>query len=130
MFQIALLRLLTPFVTRIGSPSFRRFLLNFVPIRAVQKLKEMSDVMENTCKDILRQKRESIELNEIGDGKDIMSLLRTCQSKLPDYHANFRTNSGKISPGATLSPFAKVRANEIASEADRLSEAELLGQMK
>lgn len=105
MFQIALLRLLTPFVTRIGSPSFRRFLLNFVPIRAVQKLKEMSDVMENTCKDILRQKRESIELNEIGDGKDIMSLLRTCQSKLPDYDANFRTNSGKLSPGATLSPF-------------------------
>ena len=85
MFQIALLRLLTPFVTRLGSPSFRRFLLNFVPIQAVQKLKEMSDTMEMTCKDILREKRESRKLESgdgNGDGKDIMSILRKFSSYL------------------------------------------------
>ena len=57
MFRIAPLRLLTPFVTRLGPPELRRFMLNLVPISAVQELKNMSDQMDRTCRDILRHKR-------------------------------------------------------------------------
>ncbi|THH10431.1 hypothetical protein EW145_g1337 [Phellinidium pouzarii] len=111
MFRIAPLRLLTPFITRLGPPAFRRFLLNFVPIEAVQLLKQMSDQMDRTCKEILHEKRHSgvvdpagygfngkgSSSDTLGDGKDIMSIL--------------------------------LRANEAADEKERLSEAELLGQV-
>ncbi|KAH8111360.1 cytochrome P450 [Phellopilus nigrolimitatus] len=111
MFRIAPLRLLTPFITRLGPPAFRRFLLNFVPIQAVQLLKQMSDHMDQTCKEILREKRATSNATHIGhgdgkamaltdvirDGKDVMSIL--------------------------------LKANEVANEEERLSEAELLGQM-
>lgn len=89
MFRIAPLRLLTPFATRIGSPKLRRFLLDLVPIEAVQLLKRMSDQMDRTCKEILRAKRTAgksdgiisesdvtLTSDTIGDGKDIMSILR------------------------------------------------------
>ncbi|KAI5120423.1 hypothetical protein M0805_006923 [Coniferiporia weirii] len=112
MFRIAPLRLVTPFVTQLGPPAFRRFLLNFVPIQAVQLLKQMSDQMDQTCREILLKKRVEHERKDIlkdhgfdnpaspdmsGDGKDIMSIL--------------------------------LRANEAAGEKERLSEAELLGQV-
>ena len=57
MFRIAPLRLLTPFVTRLGPPAFRRALVEMVPIAAVQQLKDMSDQMDRTCREILNQKR-------------------------------------------------------------------------
>lgn len=85
MFQTAFLRLLTPFIVQIGSPSLRRSLLNFVPVKAVQRLKKMSDVMDTTCRDVLNNKRSILQSGLIddrsfgitGDEKDIMSILRT-----------------------------------------------------
>ena len=62
-------------------------MLNFVPIKAVHKVKAMADVMEETCRGILNRKREARK-NSVAErtgpadadveAKDVMSVLRTC----------------------------------------------------
>lgn len=71
MFRIAPLRLLTPYVTRLGPPGFRRFLLRLVPIRAVQQLREMADQMERTCREVLRRKRHPLNATNLGSGSKL-----------------------------------------------------------
>lgn len=94
LFSISLLRLLTPFVIRLGTPEFRRYMLRFVPIPAVHKVKEMSDVMERTCRRILDKKRESRKIekknydNDDRDERDVMSVLR----RLPVFSVVFLTD--------------------------------------
>ncbi|KLO11217.1 cytochrome P450 [Schizopora paradoxa] len=114
LFSIALLRLLTPFVLKLGPPAFRRFILDWmVPVKAVQKVKHMADVMDRTCREVLERKRvgrdvgvddadtdeEKLggEVRVDGDGKDIMSIL--------------------------------LDSNDVAKDSEKLSDAELLGQM-
>lgn len=81
LFSISLLRLLTPFITRLGPPGFRRFMLRFVPIKAVHKVKAMADAMEETCMAILKTKRERSRAGEaekngvVDDEKDVLSIL-------------------------------------------------------
>ena len=50
-----------------------RFLLELVPIRAVQELKEMSDQMERTCREILHQKRHPRRSDSVASGKAMES---------------------------------------------------------
>ncbi|KAF5376914.1 hypothetical protein D9615_007312 [Tricholomella constricta] len=103
IFSLSLVRQFAPFLSRLGPPAFRRKLVEWIPNQAVQKVKNMSDVMHETAKDILRRKRTAItqELEagscEASRAKDIISVL--------------------------------LRANNEASATEKLSEAELTGQM-
>ncbi|KAF9457370.1 cytochrome P450 [Collybia nuda] len=103
IFSLSMVRQFAPFLSKLGSPSFRRKLVEWTPNRAVQKVKNMADVMHETAQGILRQKRETI-LQELEDGspdssptKDIISIL--------------------------------LRANDKAAADKKLSESELTGQM-
>ncbi|KAG6827437.1 hypothetical protein H0H92_011792 [Tricholoma furcatifolium] len=104
IFSLSLVRQFAPFLSRLGSPAFRRKLVEWTPHHAIQKVKNMSDVMHETAVDILRRKRmditqelEASESPESSTAKDIISVL--------------------------------LRANNKASDAEKLSEAELTGQM-
>ncbi|KAM5540033.1 hypothetical protein V8D89_006173 [Ganoderma adspersum] len=96
-------REISPFLRYLGPAWFRRFLLHFVPIPSVQRLKNITDTMYQRTTEIYFAKKAAIEsgdeevLNSMGEGKDIMSVL--------------------------------LRENMKASEEDRLSDAEVLGQM-
>lgn len=85
IFSLSLVRQFAPFLSKLGPPSFRRKLVELTPNSAVQKVKNMSDVMHQTASQILRQKRAEI-IQEVQDGdspqssssrpKDIISILR------------------------------------------------------
>ena len=81
LFQLSVLRQFVPFATRLGPAKFRRFLLNFVPVKAVHTVKKMSDIIYATSKNILDQKREAWQPGDdrTNSGKDVMSVL--CEHK-------------------------------------------------
>lgn len=101
IFSLSLVRQFAPFLSKLGPPSLRRKLVEWTPNAAVQKVKRMSDVMDQTAQEILRQKREDIANEglpyDYEEGKDIISVL--------------------------------LRANDNANEAEKLSDIELTGQM-
>ncbi|KAH9949937.1 cytochrome P450 [Amylocystis lapponica] len=94
---------MTPYFSAIGSPTFRRRLLDMMPHKQTQRLKEIVDTMWDAACTIFDAKKNALQagdeavMKQIGEGKDIMSIL--------------------------------MKANMDASEDDRLSEAELVGQM-
>ncbi|KAG6856810.1 hypothetical protein H0H87_000509 [Tephrocybe sp. NHM501043] len=100
IFSLSLIRQFAPFLSRLGPPAFRRKLVELVPNQAIQKVKDMSDVMHETALDILRRKR-----------KDITQEL---SADSPEY------SSAKD---------IIIRANNQATATDKLSDAELTGQM-
>ncbi|KAJ7617102.1 cytochrome P450 [Roridomyces roridus] len=104
IFKLSLIRQLAPFLVRLGPAWLRRLLVNCTPIPAVQRLKEMSDVMHASAVAILEKARQGLRDADAGGdrqgkgkAKDITSLL--------------------------------LRANENAGDAEQMSDAELTGQM-
>jgi hypothetical protein len=72
-------------VAKIGPPAFRRWVMRWVPLPDLHKVRDMSDYMWELSKEILEGKRRALEegdeavQKQVGKGKDIMSIL----SKLP-----------------------------------------------
>ena len=71
---------LAPLV-RIGTPKFRRFILNLIPWKALHQLRDISDVVHNTAVEIINSKKRALAdgdeavARQIGQGKDILSVL-------------------------------------------------------
>ncbi|KAF9565116.1 cytochrome P450 [Agrocybe pediades] len=88
---------------KIGTPRFRRFIVDILPARSVRELKNIIDTMHDTSVMIYQSKKKAIAegdatlAEQIGRGKDIMSIL--------------------------------MRANMSASAEDSLTEDEVIGQM-
>ncbi|PCH40497.1 cytochrome P450 [Wolfiporia cocos MD-104 SS10] len=97
------LRRLTPLVSNLGPAWFRRAVLDVIPSKRVQTVKKIVDTMDARSTEIYEAKKAAIRegdeklLKQIGEGKDIMSVL--------------------------------MKANMVASEADKLPEHELIAQM-
>ncbi|RPD55386.1 cytochrome P450 [Lentinus tigrinus ALCF2SS1-7] len=72
--------ILGPFAL-LGPAWFRRKVVELIPSTRVQRLKEIVDTMHQRSVDIVSQKKAAMEngddaiLRQIGDGKDIMSIL-------------------------------------------------------
>ena len=82
--HFSLLLLATNFLFEIGSPSFRRFLLDLIPYRKLQEFKHVVDTMAHKSSEIFRAKKQAsisddhgtgAVAQQLSDGKDIMSLL-------------------------------------------------------
>ncbi|GBE82529.1 Docosahexaenoic acid omega-hydroxylase CYP4F3 [Sparassis crispa] len=104
MFSLGIIRFAIPFVVTRGSASFRRWVLDMIPSKRVQNVKQAVDVIHKKSVEVLRSKTSALQsgddalLQRVGEGKDLMSIL--------------------------------LRANMIATaEHDRLSEDELLAQV-
>lgn len=87
MFSLGGLIFLTPYVAKLGPPAFRRWILdNCVPDPKVQYLKGLIDFMSVQAKDLIFQKRMALKegdeamMQQVGEGKDIMSILCTSLS--------------------------------------------------
>ena len=97
----------------------RRVLANLVRWKDLQDIRDIVDVIHETSVEILESKRKALAegdeavQRQIGHGKDILSILSKCVV---------------YNPLILNKPFS-VRANMEASETDRLSESELLGQV-
>ena len=74
---------LTPLVTRLGTPKFRRFIMDLLPWKTLHQLRDITDVMHDTSVEIVKSKKRALEDGEeavagqIGEGKDILSILST-----------------------------------------------------
>ncbi|KAA1478681.1 cytochrome P450 [Dentipellis sp. KUC8613] len=102
LFSVSLIRQFAPFIARLGSPSFRRTIVEYTPNGTIQKIKNMSDVMYDTARDILQTKRRDIakwgyEGSENEGLKDVVSVL--------------------------------MKENDRAAAAEKMTEDEIIGQM-
>ena len=71
---------LTP-LAKLGTPKFRRFILDIIPWKTLHQLRDISDVIHNTAVEIINSKKRALEdgdeavARQIGQGKDILSIL-------------------------------------------------------
>jgi len=81
LFQLSLARQFAPFLSKLGPPWFRRKLVEWTPHSAVQKIKDMSDIMHREAQKILHQKRELLRQSVLysdggaARGNDITTAL-------------------------------------------------------
>ncbi|KAJ7495126.1 cytochrome P450 [Mycena latifolia] len=78
VFKMGILFPLLPWVSRIGSPAFRRFLVNVIPSRTLHKARDLVDAMESTANKLIAEKKAAVTHGQldVDDGsRDIMSLL-------------------------------------------------------
>ncbi len=77
-------RFLCHHANKFGPPRLRRIFASLFPDRNIQKLKRIIDSIEDRSKEILEAKKGAILVEgddevlkmEVGEGKDIMSILR------------------------------------------------------
>lgn len=79
------MRQFLPWVTNIGlSANFRKTLVEMVPWKPVKDVVDITRVIDLTSRDILESKKRALEkgdsavMHQVGEGKDIMSVLRMC----------------------------------------------------
>ena len=85
MNHIAVIRaFVTPFVY-LGPAWLRRKIVDMIPAERVQRMKNITDTMFNKSVQIINEKKAAIEhgdeavLQQVGEGKDVMSILRVCR---------------------------------------------------
>ena len=106
---------------RLGTQRFRRFLVENAPWKMIKDMKEIVDTLHNTSVEIFESKKHVLQegnegvADQIGRGKDIISIL------------SIHTFPSSIQGLTKISP---VKANMEAADEDKLSDAELLGQIK
>ncbi|KAJ3893683.1 cytochrome P450 [Lentinula edodes] len=105
LFSLSVLRQFAPFLSRLGTPWLRRKIVDWTPNKAIQKIKNMSDIMDSTARSILREKQ--ILMNK------------------PDL---YETNFGNVEEDKDIISVL-LRANKKAAVGEKLSESELTGQM-
>ena len=70
-----------PLVSEIGSPSFRRFIVNLLPWKDLHQMRDMVDYMYDIATGIYENKKHAFEkgdeavTQQIGRGKDLISIL-------------------------------------------------------
>ncbi|KAI0648564.1 cytochrome P450 [Trametes meyenii] len=103
IMQMTLIRRLIPYLPDIPIVWLRNLLLDLVPNKGVQKVRDIVNVLHERAVAIYEEKRRALERGDeslkdkVGEGKDLMSIL--------------------------------MRANMVASEEDKLPEVELIGQV-
>lgn len=76
---------LLPIIIEIGSPRFRRWLVDHFPSRRLRDMRDMIDTWDRTTKQIFEEKKRALMegdealANQVGKAKDLLSIL----SKLP-----------------------------------------------
>lgn len=66
---------------KIGTPAFRRFLVDICPWKALHEARDIVDIMHETSLEIYAEKKQALADGDealsakVGQGKDIMSIL-------------------------------------------------------
>jgi len=88
VFKISFLQMYLAPLVKLGSPKFRRFILNLIPWKPLHDIRDITDVLHSTAVEIIDSKKralkdgdEAVE-RQIGQGKDILSILSRCFSFL------------------------------------------------
>lgn len=68
---------LLPMVTWIGTPAFRRTIVELIPSTNVKSVIKLIDIMHTTAYSVFLSKQEAMKRGEDA-GKDVTSILRKC----------------------------------------------------
>ena len=66
---------------KIGTPKFRRFIMDLLPWKNLHNIRDIVDIIHNTSVEIFEAKKKALVAGDeavteqIGQGKDIMSIL-------------------------------------------------------
>lgn len=66
---------------KIGTPAFRRFMVDICPWKALHEARDIVDIMYETSLEIYAEKKQALADGDealsvkVGQGKDIMSIL-------------------------------------------------------
>ena len=91
-FKLFLERQFLPWIVNIGTPELRKRAIDLFPNPLVQTMRMITDVMEETSREIFLEKKSGLErgddsvVNQVGRGKDIMSIL--CKSSFLIFATN------------------------------------------
>ncbi|PPQ88993.1 LOW QUALITY PROTEIN: hypothetical protein CVT25_005092 [Psilocybe cyanescens] len=111
-----------PKIARIGTQAFRKFVVDLTPFAAVKELRGIIKVIYDTSVEIFESKKMAIEKGDeaiaaqIGRGKDIISILS--KDSIASHDKPILNKA-----------FVAVKANMMASEDERLSDAEVVAQI-
>ncbi|KAI0917649.1 hypothetical protein AcW1_010348 [Taiwanofungus camphoratus] len=95
--QVRLVLPSVPLVCKLGPAWFRRMLLDMIPWPQLQRLKDIVDTMSDKSTEIFLSKKRALQrgdesvLRQVGEGKDIMSILMKANveasddDKMPDH---------------------------------------------
>ena len=82
LFKMSFLRAyFLPTCLKIGTPKFRRFVMDILPWKTLHEIRDIVDVLHNTSVDIFETKKKALEAGDeavteqVGRCKDIMSIL-------------------------------------------------------
>ncbi|CAK5278811.1 unnamed protein product [Mycena citricolor] len=81
IFSLQIERQILPFILKIGTPGFRRWLVDVTPSRRLHKLRDIVDEMHSTTLAIFESKKKAMlmgdekVLEQVGHGRDIVSIL-------------------------------------------------------
>ncbi|KAG8695168.1 cytochrome P450-dit2 [Ceratobasidium sp. 394] len=83
---------LLPYLYNIGTPSFRRWVLQHIPISSVRQLLQAAELQNNQAEEVLRSRKALLAsggdlTSEAGRGRDIMTLLmKANEAEGPENH--------------------------------------------
>lgn len=92
--KLGLAALFLPVLSQIGTPGFRRKIVEIFPWKVVQDYKRQVDILNRHSHDVLSKRRsaliaeESTTFEASGRGKDTMTLLRACHFKLVSHKSH------------------------------------------
>lgn len=115
---MSLVRAWVPYLM-FGPARLRRMIVDLMPFENVQKMRNIINVMDKTSKEVFYAKKHALLVGDenvaqqVGEGKDLMSVLRKCCIDVMFLICN---------PSA-------VRENMAADVDVRMSDDELIGQM-
>ena len=81
MFSLAIFRMMLPYLKKLGPKSLRRWILDRVPIKAVRRLKEITDIAYKNTKQLFYSKKTALQAGDdalkeqVANGKDLISIL-------------------------------------------------------
>ena len=112
-----------PLISSITTPSFRRRVVEKIPFKSAQHVREIINDLYATSQLVFNAKKSALTggdekmKHDVSEGRDIMSVL--CEYGRPQWYMSRFLNTR----------FATVKANMAACEGDRLPDDELIAQM-
>ena len=79
---IGIARPIIPYIKYLGPAKFRGFVLGLWPNKKIRRIKDINDKVHGRAREIFEIKKKAIESGDqelqhmIGEGKDVMSILR------------------------------------------------------
>ncbi|KAF8598885.1 cytochrome P450 [Ceratobasidium sp. AG-I] len=101
-FEALPFSLILPYIYNIGTPGFRRWALQYVPIPVVQQLRRAVVIQNRQAQEVLRSRQELISsgvdlTSEPGRGKDVLTLLmKANEAEGSENHIDHRSMIGHL----------------------------------